>query len=89
MGEGDAGIDVIEGTEVIFAGLPALGGVDHKNRGLVVLHELPTEQALLKGIIEDHAVIGEHYWDEFEHVVRLATTYKTTEEELDALVDLL
>lgn len=30
-----------------------------------------------------------HYWDEFEHVVRLATTYKTTEEELDALVALL
>lgn len=30
-----------------------------------------------------------HYWDEFTHTVRLATTHQTTEEELDALVSML
>ena len=29
-----------------------------------------------------------HYWDEFTHVVRLATNYLTTEEEINALVAL-
>ena len=29
-----------------------------------------------------------HYWDEFTHVVRLATNYLTTEEQINALVDL-
>ena len=30
-----------------------------------------------------------HYWDEFDHTVRLATTHMTTVEEIDALVSLL
>ncbi len=30
-----------------------------------------------------------HYWDEFTHVVRLATTHMTTDEEIDALVAML
>ena len=30
-----------------------------------------------------------HYWDEFTHVVRLATTHMTTEKEINELVDLL
>ncbi|MBQ8401927.1 MAG: aminotransferase class I/II-fold pyridoxal phosphate-dependent enzyme [Clostridia bacterium] len=30
-----------------------------------------------------------HYWDEFTHVVRLATTYRTTKEEVDALAEAL
>lgn len=30
-----------------------------------------------------------HYWDEFTHVVRLATTHMTTEKEIDELVALL
>jgi selenocysteine lyase/cysteine desulfurase len=27
-----------------------------------------------------------HYWDEFAHVVRLACTHLTTEEEIDELI---
>ena len=42
---------------------------------------------------EKMAILSEHYdmhyWDEFTHVVRLATTYKTTADELDALVAML
>lgn len=30
-----------------------------------------------------------HYWDEFTHVVRLATTYLTTENEIEELVSML
>lgn len=35
------------------------------------------------------AVYDMHYWDEFTHVVRLATTYRTTKEEVDALAERL
>jgi len=30
-----------------------------------------------------------HYWDEFDHTVRLATTHMTTEEDINALIALL
>ena len=30
-----------------------------------------------------------HYWDEFTHVVRLATTHRTTKEQIDDLISLL
>ena len=35
------------------------------------------------------AVYDMHYWDEFDHSVRLATTHLTTDEEIDALVAML
>lgn len=30
-----------------------------------------------------------HYWDEFEHVVRLGVTYGTTEQDVDSLIDII
>lgn len=30
-----------------------------------------------------------HYWDEFEHVVRLGVTYGTTEKDVDTLIDII
>lgn len=55
----------------------------------------PVESNMVFAVIEPKAfarvteVYDLHYWEEARHVVRLATTYRTTEEQIDRLAALL
>ena len=62
-------------------------------KGYKIYYECQTNMAFVVISPEKLAVLEEiydmHYWDEFEHVLRLATTYQTTTEQIDKLLQLL